>query len=171
MGSLSEASFSEQVEGGCTACGGKKLTIRSYVAGKFPLLEGEPVGPVVWAYKGESFVEGVFEVRCASCQHALFADDACPMCRAPGGLSRALDADNRHVVPKACPTCAQIAVTYRAFVPASVVYEGKRAQKARPSSGLYDAGFHGVGADCKTCGSFAARDESACALCGAPAPE
>jgi RNA polymerase subunit RPABC4/transcription elongation factor Spt4 len=170
MGSLSEATFTARVELGCTKCGSKKLTIRAYVAGKFPLMEGEPVAPVVWAYKGETFVDGVFAITCSSCRHILFEDPACPQCHDPGGLERALETENQHVVLKACPGCGQVMTTYRALVPAVVAYEGRRAQKARTSVGLYDPGFHGLGADCKACGSFAPHDdESGCALCTASA--
>jgi len=165
MGTLTEATFTDLVARGCAACGAKKLVIKAYAEGKFPLMEGEPVGPVAWAYKGESFVDGVFEIRCAACQCVVFFDDACPRCRVPAGLARALETENRHQVPKACPTCAHVMLSYRAFVPAKVTYEGKRADKARTSSGLYDPGFHGVRADCKQCGPFA-RQEGACPLCG-----
>src|SRR3954468_8121816 len=90
MGTLTEATFSERVTAGCTACGAKKLFIRSYVEGKFPLMGGEPAGVVAWAYKGETFVDGVFEISCLNCKHIVFSDTICPRCHAPDGLARAL---------------------------------------------------------------------------------
>jgi hypothetical protein len=169
MGSLTEVEFTELVGAGCPACGVKKLVIRSYVEGRFPIMGGEPVGPVTWAYKGETFVDGVFEVRCASCKNLAFSDPSCPRCHAPDGLARALENENAHPVPKECPTCQQGALTYRAFVPAIVTYEGKRADKARTHCELYDAGFHGVRAECKTCGVLPPRADG-CPLCHASGP-
>jgi hypothetical protein len=169
MGSLTEATFTERVVLGCAACGSKKLSIRSYVAGKFPLMGGEPVGPVAWAYKGETFVDGVFEIQCVACRHAVFSDTICPRCHAADGLARALEAENRREVPQRCPTCGMEALAYFALVPATVMYEGKRAEKARTHCELYDPGFHGLWASCPTCGRFG-RSVEACPLCDAPHP-
>ena len=170
MGSLTEASFTELVDRGCTACGAKKLVIEAYVEGKFPLIGAEPAGVVTWAYKGETFVDGVFAIRCAACKHEVFADPMCPRCHTPEGLARALETENTHSVPKACPGCGIDSVTYRAFVPASVTYEGKRAGKARTECDLYDPGYRGLRAECKSCGSFDPRDSSSCPVCDAPGP-
>jgi hypothetical protein len=167
MGALTEATFTERVERGCAACGAKKLLITSYVEGSFPLIGGEPTGAVTWAYKGESFVDGVFAIRCAECKGEVFSDARCPRCNAEGGLARALETENAHVVPKACPGCGIDSVTYRAFVPASVTYEGKRAGKARTDCDLYDPGFHGLRAECKGCGVFDRR-EAGCPVCDSP---
>ncbi len=169
MGQLTEASFTRQVEAGCPACKGKKLSIRSYVEGRFALMGGEPVGTVAWAYKGETFVDGVFEIRCPSCKAELFRDTLCPRCHAPDGLAVALESANAQDVPRQCPKCQAQTLAYRAFVPAVVVYEGKRADKARTSCTLYDEGFHGTQAECKSCGPLAPKG-SACPLCGAPGP-
>ena len=169
MGSLTESAFTKRIEDGCTACGAKKLAIRAYVVGAFPLLGGEPFGAVKWAYKGETFVDGVFEIRCASCKHDLFADAMCPRCHAPDALAKALESENAHTVPNACPTCGGDAVAYRAFVPVTVIHEGKRVDKARTSCELTDPGFHGIRALCEGCGSFGAHGSS-CPLCDAPGP-
>ena len=169
MGSLTEATFTARVAQGCTACGAKKLLITAYVEGKFPIMGGEPIGTVTWAYKGETFVDGVFEILCASCKHTLFADPICPRCHAEGGLARALETENTHPVPAACPTCNAQTLTYRAFVPANVTYEGVRANKARTNCEQYDEGFHGLRAECKTCGACA-RHGATCPLCDAPGP-
>jgi hypothetical protein len=167
MPRLDEATFTAKVNAGCSACGAKKLAIRSYVEGRFPLMDGEPTGTVSWAYKGEGFVDGVFEIGCASCAKVLFTDPACPRCGAPEGLARALGSENARAVPKTCPTCGAHTLTYRAMVPVRVTYEGGRTSPARASTTLYDEGFHGLGADCKACGALqAARAE--CDLCGGP---
>jgi hypothetical protein len=60
-------------------------------------------------------------------------------------------------------------LAYHAFVPAKVTYEGKRADKARTSCELYDPGFHGLRAQCSTCGPFARRD-GVCVLCDSDHP-
>jgi hypothetical protein len=169
MGALTEATFTELVDRGCTACGAKKLVIESYVEGSFPLIGGEPLGTVTWAYKGETFVDGVFAIRCAACKHDVFADAMCPKCHTPGGLARALGTENEHAVPKACPACGIDSVFYRAFAPARVTYEGKRAGKARTDCDLYDPGFHGIRAECKSCGAFDPRS-GACLVCAEPSP-
>ena len=95
---------------------------------------GEPVGKLTWVYDGEKFVDGVYEVTCAACKEVVFAADVCPRCHAPGGLARALETPNRWPVPPACPSCDDDQLRYVAFVPARVVYEGKRAEKARSSN-------------------------------------
>lgn len=169
MSTLTVETFTARIAEGCPSCGGKKLLIRSYVEGRFPLLEGESDGTVAWAYKGETFVDGVFDVRCAGCKAALFTDTRCPRCHAADGLARALETTNARVVPTACPRCEDDSIVYGAFVPADVVYQGKRADKARTSYGLEDAGFHGVRVDCTACGVLEASPEG-CPLCGEPGP-
>lgn len=169
MSTLTEATFTERVAAGCTACGAKKLVIRSYVEGKFALLGGEPTGAVTWAYKGETFVDGIFEIACAACPQILFADARCPRCHADGGLARALDTENTRPVPRVCVSCNAESLSYRAMTPVAVTYEGQRAGKAKPRVGLYDEGFHGLRADCARCGP-ALPDDEACPLCDAPGP-
>lgn len=169
MGSLTEAAFTERLQRGCAACGGKKLFIETYVEGVFALDEGESDGSVAWAYKGETFVDGVFEVRCAGCKEALFADPACPRCHAPGGLARALEAGDRRPPPPDCPRCGAGELRYRAFVPVTMAYEGKRVGKAKTSCEPDDPGFHGVRAECPACGPLDAPPDG-CPLCDAAGP-
>ncbi len=170
MGALTEATFTECLQRGCAGCGGKKFLIETYVEGAFGVVEGEPDGSVAWAYKGETFVDGVFAIGCVACGGRLFDDPRCPRCHAPGGLARALAAADRRPVPAACPRCAEDSLRYRAFAPASVVYEGKRAGKAKARSEPGEAGFHGLGAECPTCGPLEPRGGEACPLCDAPGP-
>jgi rubrerythrin len=169
MSKLSERAFAEMVEAGCPSCGGRHLSLRAYVDGLVPVMEGEPVGPIKWVYKGEMFVDGLYEITCSACQHALFTDDRCPRCHAEGGLARGLTTTNAYAIPPQCPRCDHIEVRFIAFVPARVKYEGKRADKAQTSVDLYDPGFHGYRVDCKTCGKVAERTD-ACPICEAPGP-
>ncbi len=169
MGLLTEPQLDALIAAGCTACSSPRLTFRSYVEGKLPIMGGEPVGTLVWAYVGEHFVDGVFDVKCADCKAQLFAADVCPRCHAPDALARVLATENRWPVPEACPQCTVEELRYTAFVPARVHYEGKRADKARTMTELRDPGFHGVRVDCKQCGKLDELTDR-CPLCAAPAP-
>lgn len=169
MGLLTPEKLDDLIAAGCSSCGGNRLAFRMYVDGRLPLMDGEPVGRLGWAYDGEAFCDGVFEVKCARCAVSLFASDACPRCHKEGGLAVALSTENAFPVPRACPRCEREEIQYFAMVPASTAYEGKRADKARTQSEINDPGFHGFKASCKTCGVFAElRDR--CALCDAPGP-
>ncbi len=169
MGLLSEAGLDEIVGTGCSACGGKRLALRSYVDGRVPLLGGDPVGAITWVHDGEKFVDGVFEVACADCKHVLFGADVCPRCHGAGGLATALATGNTWPVPATCPRCGLDEVNYRALVPVRTTYEGRRADKPRTTTELYDPGFHGLRVDCADCGTVAELSDR-CPLCGAAAP-
>jgi hypothetical protein len=169
MGLLDEPGLDRLVQAGCTACSSHKLMFRTYVDGLLPIMGGEPVGRVVWVYDGEKFVDGVFEVRCADCKQELFSAGVCPRCNAPGKLTHALETENTWPVPLQCPSCEGDELRYIAFLPARVLYEGDRAEKARSSTELHEPGFHGWRADCKACGTVAELTD-ACPLCAAPAP-
>jgi hypothetical protein len=169
MGLLTEDGLDQLIAAGCAACGAKRLTFRMYVDARLPLMGGEPVGKLGWAYDGEKFCDGVFEVSCADCKAPVFSASECPRCHAPGGLERALATENTWIVPKECPSCEGEEVRYLALVPARTVYEGKRAEKARTTVEITDPGFHGYAVDCKVCGSVAQLTER-CPLCDAPAP-
>jgi hypothetical protein len=169
MGALDEAGLDQLIDRGCPSCGGKKLVFRTYVDGWVPLMGGEPVGAITWLYDGEKFVDGVFQVNCAACQQQVFADDRCPRCHAGAGLAVALAATNRWSVPSACPSCDDEEVRYVAFIPARVIHDGRGAEKARTSTELHEAGFHGYRVDCKDCGTVALLGDR-CPLCAAPGP-
>jgi len=169
LGLLDEPGLEALVTGGCPRCRSNKLAFRSYLDGALPLAGGEPVGRITWVYDGEKFIDGVFEVRCADCDQEIFVADVCPRCHAPGGLERALGTPNRWPVPAACSGCDGEEVRYVALLPAHVVYEGKRADKARTMIELHEDGFHGYRVDCSDCGTVAERTD-ACPLCDAPAP-
>jgi hypothetical protein len=169
MGALTEAGLDELIARGCSACRVRRLSFRTYVDGRLPLMGGEPVGAITWIYDGEKFVDGVFEVTCAACQQVLFADDACPRCHAPGRLAEILATPNRWPVPAACPGCDAEEVRYLAMIPARVTHDGERAEKARTTTELLDPGFHGYRVDCPDCGPVLELDDR-CPLCQAPAP-
>lgn len=169
MGLLTPEKLEELITHGCTSCNGKRLAFQMYVDARLPLMEGEPVGRVTWAYDGEAFVDGVYAVQCAACQTTVFSADVCPRCHAEGGLERALETENAYDVPLACPRCEHQEISYFAMVPATTSYEGKRAEKARTECAILDPGFHGYKASCKQCGVFAELKDR-CMLCDAPAP-
>ena len=173
MGLLDEPGLDRLIAAGC-ACGSQTLLFRTYVDGVFPFIAGEPVGRVTWAYDGEKFVDGVYDVTCAACGAHLFSADVCPRCHAPGGLARALGTANGLPVPPACadPDCGGEEIRYVAFIPARVTYERGRAEKARNMTEPHDDGFHGLRASCRVCGAIAAQrtDAGACPLCEAPGP-
>jgi hypothetical protein len=169
MGMLTVAHLETLLSAGCTACAGTSLRFRTYVDAGVPMMAAEPVGKLYWAYNGERFVDGVFEITCSSCSAVVFTSDACPRCHVPGGLTIALQTENAYPAPTACPSCAGQEVRLIAFVPAKVVYEGKRAQKAQTAIEPYDPGFHGYRVDCKMCG-VASELEGRCPLCASKGP-
>jgi hypothetical protein len=169
MGLLDEPGLERLIESGCPACGGRELMFRSYLDGLLPLLGGEPTGRLIWVYDGEKFVDGVYQVGCASCAKIIFVAELCPRCHAPGGLARELATPNSWPVPASCPRCDGEEVRYIAFVPARVGYQGQRAEKARTSTELHEDGFHGARVDCRDCGTVAEATER-CPLCDGPGP-
>jgi hypothetical protein len=168
MGMLTVARLETLLSAGCSACAETSLRFRAYLDAGIPMMAAEPVGKLAWAYNGEKFVDGVFEIACSTCLALVFSSDACPRCHAPDGLATALDTENAYPAPKECPTCAGQEVRLLAFVPAKVVYEGKRG-KAQTAIEPHDPGFHGYRVDCKTCGIVAELVER-CPLCGATGP-
>ena len=167
MGMLTEQGLDELVAAGCT-CGSKRLAFRSYVDGHLPVMASEPAGTITWAFDGEKFVDGVFEVKCAACQKLIFSADVCPRCHAAGGLAKALESSNQLAAPRECPRCHMEELKYFAFVPARVTYEGKRiADKVRTSTEFYDNAFHGARMVCRDCGPIV-EVTNRCPLCEAP---
>ena len=166
---LTVAHLETLLSAGCSACGGTSLRFRTYVDAGVPMMAAEPVGKLYWAYNGERFVDGVFEVACLACSQVAFASDACPRCHASGGLAIALDLENAYPAPNQCPSCSGQEVRLIAFVPAKVVYLGRRAEKAQTATEPHDPGFHGYRVDCKTCGTVAELT-GRCPLCDSTGP-
>lgn len=169
MGKLDEPRLDALVAAGCTACGHKRLLFRSYLDAHLPLMGGEPVGTYTWAYDGEKFIDGVFEVTCASCQHVMFTDGDCPRCHAVGLLQTALASTNRWPAPRVCGACDGEEFRFTAMVPARVAYEGRRAEKPHTTTEMHEAGFHAYAATCLDCGE-ASLANGACPLCDQPGP-
>ncbi len=169
MGVLTESGLDELLRAGCPACGPGGLTFRAYLDGRLPLLAGEPVGKLSWAYDGEKFVDGVFEVTCARCHGLVLRDEACPRCHRAGGLEIALASQNSYPLPTECPSCQGEEVRFVALVPAEVQHDGRRATAARTHHDSYDAGFHGMRVECRDCGVVAERTDD-CPLCAEPGP-
>jgi hypothetical protein len=169
MGMLTVADLETLLSTGCGACAGTSLRFRAYVDAGVPMMDAEPVGTLYWAYNGEKFVDGVFEIACAACSTVVFASGVCPRCHAPDGLATALDAENAYPAPRRCPSCSGQEVRLLAFVPAKVLYEGTRARKAQTAVESHDPGFHGYRVDCKTCGTVAEL-VGRCPLCASLGP-
>ncbi len=169
MGLLDASGLDRLLAEGCTACKGKKLLFRTYVDARLPIAGAEPNGPITWAYKGETFLDGVFDVSCPDCKHVVFHADVCPRCHREGALATILETTNRFVVPEKCPQCDIPDLQYLAMIPARVLYAGVRAEKARTATELLDPGFHGVRVQCATCGLLDAVNAK-CPLCDAPGP-
>jgi hypothetical protein len=169
MGMLTVDHLEKLLSVGCSECAGTSLRFRAYVDAGVPMMAAEPVGKLYWAYNGEKFVDGVFEIACATCSNVVFASLACPRCHAAGGLATALDLENDYPAPTKCPSCAGQEVRLIAFVPAKIAYEGKRAEKAQTAIEPHDAGFHGYRVDCKRCGTVSEL-VGRCPLCASPGP-
>ena len=161
---LTEAAFTDLVDGGCPACKGKSVVVESYVVQTLPLLSGELYGSPSWGYKGEDLVRGTFRIACSACDNEIFSSTDCPRCDAPERLARALEGENAFPLPVSCTACGSEMVTARAYVPATVVYEGKRAAKARTQTTTDDPGFHAYRVECKACRN-AAEHMSSCPVC------
>jgi hypothetical protein len=161
---LSEEDFTKLVDAGCPTCSEKSLLVEAIVAQKIPLLEGEPYGSPSWGYKGEDLVRGTFLVTCNGCKKELFSATSCSLCGADGGVARALESENTFPLPKRCG-CGSTLFTAMAYVPARVVYEGKRADKARTQTAPEDEGFHAFRVECKECRTVNERRQP-CPACG-----
>lgn len=161
---LSEEAFTALVDAGCVDCKSKRLVVEAYVAQKLPLLGGELYGAPSWGYKGEDLVRGTYRIACDACTKELFTASACPRCEADGGIERALEHENTFPLPTSCTGCGSEQVSATAYVPATVVYEGRRAAKARTQTAPEDPGFHAYRAECKQCRNVA-EQRVPCPLC------
>jgi RNA polymerase subunit RPABC4/transcription elongation factor Spt4 len=162
---LSESAFAALVEAGCPSCGARKLSIEALLVERVPLLAGEVFGSPSWAYKGEDFVHGTYRIACHRCRTEIYSATACPRCGAPGGVARALERVSELPLPRACTSCGSEQLTAKAFAPACVFYEGKRADKPRPQAGPEEPGFHPFEVVCKVCDRGVEAKEP-CPLCG-----
>ena len=162
---LSEADFSALVDAGCDACGSKSVRVEALVAQKIPLLGGEPYGAPSWGYKGEDLVNGTYRISCEGCGRDLYTSSVCPLCESGDGIARALENENAFPLPAKCASCGNEMLTANAYVPATVMYEGKRAAKARTTTKPEDPGFHASRVECKECHTVLQR-KNPCPICG-----
>lgn len=165
MSKLTPADLDGLLERGCSKCSGKRFEFQTYVAEVLPVQGGEPVGKAKWAYDGEAFLEGVFEVSCSDCKHSQFSSADCPHCGASDGLAHALESENGFPAPEACPGCGAGDLSYFAEVPATVTWQDRRSEKAKTETAPEDPGFHGFRADCRACGKRTELPRG-CRLCG-----
>lgn len=161
---LSEEAFTALVDAGCAGCASKKLVVEAIVAQTMPILGGEPYGTPSWGYKGEDLVRGTYRIACDDCKQELYTESACSRCGTEGGVERSLETENAFPLPAACTGCGSELLTATVYVPAVVVYEGKRAAKARTQTAPEDPGFHAARVSCKECRNTMER-RTPCVLC------
>ena len=87
-------------------------------------------------------MRGTYRIACESCKKELFATTGCPMCNAEGGVDRALNEADPAPLAVTCNACGGDLLVATAFVPALVVYEGKRPNKPRPQAVPEEPEFH-----------------------------
>jgi transposase InsO family protein len=81
------------------------------------------------------------------------------------GAQRALEHVSDFPLPRGCEHCGGEQLTAKAFAPARVVYEGKRAEKPRAQAGPEEPGFHPFEVACKACDRVVSP-KAPCPLCG-----
>lgn len=168
MGALDQDSFEAAISAGCSACGGAKLVIESYIDRTVGVMLGEPTDAGRWAHDGEKFVDGTFKITCASCKRVVFADAMCPRCNAADRLPAILATASRLEVPKRCPKCNELELLAIALVPASARSGGGEVPKPQPTIDFGEPGFHVVAYACDSCDHAVVAE--GCPLCGASGP-
>jgi hypothetical protein len=168
VGSLDQPAFEAIVNGGCPACGGAKLEIRSFIDRSVALMLADPTTAGRWAHDGEKFVDGTYRVTCVACARVVFESDVCPRCNVAGGLARALGEPSKLAVPKRCPSCNELELLAVALVPAIARSGGGETPKPKPLVEFGEPGYHVVAFACEACDH--AITAQGCPLCGAPGP-
>ncbi len=167
MGHLDEPGFAAKLAP-CSACGGARLELRSYIDQRVAVMLADPTGAPRWVHDGEKFVDGTYLISCAGCKHVVFSSDDCPRCHAPGALPAAIARASRIAVPRTCPTCKNTELTITALVPAIAAHGGgKTIPKALVELG--EPGFHVVEIECDDCGTISDCGD-ACPICGGAGP-
>jgi hypothetical protein len=167
MGALSQARFEELVNAGCASCGGRLLVIHSYIDRALEVMAGEPNNEGRWVHDGEKFVDGTYEIACATCATVAFASDMCPRCNVPGRLVCALGESTRFAVPKRCPQCNELELMALSMVPAVARYGGE-PPKPKQVVDYGEPGYHVVAYACHACDRAVVAEK--CPLCDAPGP-
>jgi hypothetical protein len=164
---LTEKSFAAVIDAGCHDCKDQKILVKAIVAERVVVLEGEPHGAPVWAYKGEDLVRGTWNISCVHCARVLYTDSACQRCGAAEGVTRALDRENALPHPVSCASCGNVLLTVTAYVPVSITHEAGRASKPRHQTAPEEVGYHVTRIECKECHA-SVEPRLPCPLCLAP---
>jgi len=141
MGQLDQPSFDRAVRGGCPACGGAALEIRSFIDRSVVAMAADPNDAGRWVHDGEKFVDGTYRIACASCARPVFESADCPRCHAPGGLARALGEPSRLAVPKRCPKCGELGAARDRARAGGGALRRRRGAAAAPARRLRRAGL------------------------------
>lgn len=168
MGALDQPAFETLVDGGCTACGGATLEIRSIIDRTVGVMLADPTNAGKWAHDGEKFVDGTYRITCVVCAHVAFSNEMCPRCNSPAQLAKVLAGSSRLVVPKRCPKCNELELLAIAMVPATARSGGGETPKPKPLAEFGEPGYHVVAFACDACDH--AEVAEGCPLCAAPGP-
>ena len=168
MGALDQPTFEATINGGCKACGGATLEIRSIIDRTVGVMLADPTNAGKWAHDGEKFVDGTYRIACVACAHVAFSSEMCPRCNAPAQLAKVLAGSSRLVVPKRCPKCNELELLAIALVPATARSGGGETPKPKPLAELGEPGYHVVAFACDACDH--AEVAEGCPLCAKPGP-
>jgi len=105
-------------------------------------------------YNGEKFVDASI-ASCARDAIRDFAEDVCPRCHAPRGLTRASKAE-----PVARPSVVPVEKGRKfGYIGSAAVGHVRRQRATRRGAltELLDDGFHGYRVDCRNCGTVSER--------------
>jgi hypothetical protein len=153
---------------GCPACRGRSLRARALYPVEVRFLDGEPVSAPRWRLDRARFPERIYRVECADCCNAAFERDDCPLCRAPGGLARALEGRNGLAAPpKACPRCQLRELDLTAEIRMHAQYVQSSLARRVADAESHEPAWHTVEAACPDCEEVVARaPEIRCVACG-----
>ena len=165
---LEKHAFDELVARGCTSCGRNYLKLRALATATLNALEGDPVSSLSWTDAPELLPERVYRVECAECGATLFSRDDCPLCRAAGGLSRALAGPHGlSPPPRECPHCGFTELSWTVVTRLRVETILGRPSRRVAEAEAHEPGFHVVEASCRSCEQTVARvGDARCAGCG-----
>ncbi len=163
---LTRAHLGELLAAACAGCGGRSFLVRALGTGRAGFLDGEPVSSVGFEREAPP-PERVYRVECAACGAAAFARDDCPLCRAPGGLQRALGGRHGLAPPARCPRCGDGDLTVEAEVRMHALAVHGAVSRRVADAEPHEAGFHAVRVECPTCeATVADAPSSRCPACG-----
>jgi hypothetical protein len=167
MGHLDETKF-EHAIAGCTKCDRKAFEVSSYIDRQVSVMVAEANDDGRWTHDGEKFIDGVFRIRCISCNDESYTSTDCPRCHRANGLADAFGKPTRIAVPKRCPSCQCTELLVTGFAPATVRTGEGRPPSPTPTALFGDDGFHVALIMCDGCDWVLAAD--GCPLCAGPGP-